>query len=281
MIKIIDCFPFFNELKMLSFRLKELNEVVDYFILVESTLSHSGEVKELIYQNNKHLFEEYNHKIIHISVEDMIEGKEDRETWIREEFQRDCIVRGLNNLNLNNDDLIIISDCDEIPNIDLLKQIKIHNGLNIFKDGNNQEYFNPNPNGIDIYDDGIVGFVQDYYYYNLECKHKGIWWQSRILTYQKLKESPHPTKIRRSDIDKNYYQMGGWHFSYFFEVDGIIKKIQNFSHQEYNKEEYLDKSKLQYLIDNNQDIYGRDFIELNHHPIEENTFLPVNYKMLL
>jgi beta-1,4-mannosyl-glycoprotein beta-1,4-N-acetylglucosaminyltransferase len=266
---------------MLSFRLKELNDVVDYFVIVESTLSHSGEAKELIYQNNKHLFEEYNHKIIHISVEDMPEGKEDKETWIREESQRNCILRGLNSLNLNDDDLVIISDCDEIPNTDLLKQIKIYNGLNIFKDGNNQEYFNPNPNNIEIYDEEIVGFVQDYYYYNLECKHKGIWWQSRILTYRKLLELGVPTYVRLLDIDKRYYQKGGWHFSYFFDIDGIINKIQNFAHQEYNSEEYLDKSKLQDLIYNNKDLYNRDFIEMNHFPISENKFLPYNYKMLL
>ena len=281
MIKIVDCFSFFDELKMLSFRLKELNEVVDYFVLVESTLSHSGEVKELIYQNNKHLFEEYNHKVIYMLVDDMPGGKENSDAWVREAFQREYMVKGVDVLNLKETDLIIIGDVDEIPNTDLLKQIKICNGLNIFKDGNNQEYFNPNPNGIDIYDEGILGFVQDYYYYNLECKHKGIWWQSRILTYQKLKELKHPDKIRRLDIEKRYYQKGGWHFSYFFGIDSIIRKVQNFTHQEYNNEEYLNRSRLQYRIDNNQDIYGRNFIELNHHPIEENTFLPVNYKMLL
>jgi beta-1,4-mannosyl-glycoprotein beta-1,4-N-acetylglucosaminyltransferase len=266
---------------MLSFRLKELNEIVDYFIIVESTLSHSGEIKELVYQNNKHLFEDYNHKIIHVLVDDMPEKKESQNAWVREGFQRNCIVRGIDTLNLKETDLIITGDVDEIPNPDLLKQIKIHNGLNIFKEGNNQEYFNPNPNSIEIYNEGIVGFVQDYYYYNLECKHKGIWWQSRILTYQKLKELNHLDEIRRLDIDKKYYQKGGWHFSYFFDVDGIINKIQNFAHQEYNNEEYLDKSKLQYLIDNNKDLYNRDFIEMNYSPISENKFLPYNYKMLL
>jgi beta-1,4-mannosyl-glycoprotein beta-1,4-N-acetylglucosaminyltransferase len=281
MIKIVDCFSFFDELEMLSFRLKELNEVVDYFVLVESALSHSGKVKELIYQNNKHLFEEYNHKIVHMLVDDVPKGREFVDAWVREEFQREYMVKGVDTLNLRETDLVIIGDVDEIPNTDLLKQIKIYNGLNIFKDGNNHEYFTPNPKGIEMYNEGILGFIQDYYYYNLECKHIGIWWQSRILTYQKLKELKHPDKIRRLDIDQNYYKKGGWHFSYFFGIDSIIRKIQNFTHQEYNNEHYLNRSRLQYRIDNNKDLYDRDFIEMNRIPISENEFLPYNYKMLL
>jgi beta-1,4-mannosyl-glycoprotein beta-1,4-N-acetylglucosaminyltransferase len=265
---------------MLSFRLKELNNVVDYFVLVESTVSHSGKVKELIYQNNKHLFEEYNHKIIHVVVDDTPEGDYVSHAWVKEEFQRNSIVRGVSMLNLNEDDLIIISDCDEIPNTDLLKQIKLHNGLNIFKDENNKKYLNPPLQNTEVYDEGSVGLLQDLYYYNLECRYNGIWWQARILTYQKLKELKDPEYIRRSDFNHRYYRNAGWHFSYFFDVDGIITKIQNFTHQEYNNEEYLDKSKLQYLIDNNKDLYNRDFVELIHIPISENQFLPYNYKML-
>ena len=281
MIKIIDCFLFFNELKMLSFRLKELNNVIDYFVLVESPLTFSGNKKELIYQNNKHLFEEYNHKIIHIVVDDMPGRGSMGDAWVREKFQRNSIVRGVDMLNLNEDDLIIINDCDEIPNTDLLKQIKLHNGLNIFKDENNKKYYNPPLLNNKIYNEGIIGLIQDFYYYNLECKHRGIWWQSRILTYQKLKELQHPEYIRRLDISDRYYQNAGWHFSYFFGVDSIINKIQNFSHQEYNNDDYLNKSKLQYLIDNNKDLYDRDFVELIHNPINTNPFLPYNYKMLL
>ena len=281
MIKIIDCFLLHDEIQMLNFRLKELNNTIDYFVLVESTLTISGNKKELIYQNNKHLFEEYNHKIIHIVIDDMPEGREFNNAWVREEIQRNSIIKGIDVLNLKETDLIIINDIDEIPNISLLKQIKIYDGLNIFKDGNNKEYFNPPAINIEIYDEGIVGFIQDYYYYNLECKHEGIWWQSKILTYQKLKELKKPNEIRRLDINVKYYQKGGWHFSYFFGVNNVIKKIQNFSHQEYNKEEYLNKIKLQYLIDNKLDLYERDYIKLINTPIYENKFLPINYKMLL
>lgn len=281
MIKVVDCFLLHDEIQMLKFRLKELNNVIDYFVLVEATLTFSGNKKELIYKNNKHLFDEYNHKIIHVIVDDMPEQKGFSKAWLREKIQRNSIVKGLNVLNLNNSDLIIINDIDEIPNTDLITQIKIHNGLNIFNDINNKKYFNPSLQDTKVYNEGIVGLIQDFYYYNLECKHKGIWWQARILTYQKLKELKNPDDIRRLDILHRYYQNGGWHFSYFFGITNIINKIQNFSHQEYNNEEYLNKSKIQYLIDNNKDLFNRDFVELEYTPISTNSFLPYNYKMLL
>ena len=131
MNKIVDCFTFYNELKMLSFRLKELNDVVDYFVLAEGTLTHSGQPKELTYQNNKHLFEEYNHKIIHVIVDNMpTDTHHMTSAWHREIYQRNCLMRGIERLGIKDTDIVLISDCDEIPNTELLEQIKVH-GCNI------------------------------------------------------------------------------------------------------------------------------------------------------
>ena len=68
--KIIDCFTFYNELDLLTYRLNILNDVVDYFVLVEATHTHIGKEKPLFYQENKHLFEKFNDKIIHVVVDD-------------------------------------------------------------------------------------------------------------------------------------------------------------------------------------------------------------------
>jgi beta-1,4-mannosyl-glycoprotein beta-1,4-N-acetylglucosaminyltransferase len=91
-MQIIDCFTFFNELKMLELRLTELNDVVDYFVLVESTKTFSNNDKQLFYKENKHLFEKFNDKIIHIIVDEFPEG----DNWSREVYQRNAIQRGLN-----------------------------------------------------------------------------------------------------------------------------------------------------------------------------------------
>ena len=64
--KIIDCFIFYNELDLLMYRLNILNNVVDCFIIVESKYTFSGKEKNLLYEENKHLFESFAHKIIHI-----------------------------------------------------------------------------------------------------------------------------------------------------------------------------------------------------------------------
>ena len=71
-MKIYDCFTFFNELEILDLRLKELNNHVDYFVLVEATLTHTGKSKDLIFEKNKNKFSEYLDKIIHIKVDDFI-----------------------------------------------------------------------------------------------------------------------------------------------------------------------------------------------------------------
>jgi len=279
MNKIIDCFTFYNELKMLSFRLKELNDVVDYFVLAEATLTHAGEPKELIFQNNKHLFKEYNHKIIHVIVDDMsTDISHMSKAWDREYHQRDCLMRGIEQLDIKDTDVILINDCDEIPNTEMLEQMKIY-GINILKDENNSKFAFGHTK-VEIKD--IVGFRQNLFYYNIECKFNGIWSYGRALTYSKLKEIGSANTARRFyQIEKNQYENAGWHFSYFGDVDHIINKIKNFAHQEFNLEENLIKDKIEERIKNKKDPYGRDYINFTYFPIELNSNLPKNYKMLL
>ena len=104
--KIIDCFIFYNELDMLTYRLNILNDIVDYFVLVEATHTFIGKEKPLFYQDNKHLFEKFNHKIIHVIVDDFPHKYPDinigkNEQWRNEIFQRNCISRGIDKLELN------------------------------------------------------------------------------------------------------------------------------------------------------------------------------------
>ena len=111
---IIDAFPFYNELELLDIRLHELGDVVDRFVLVEATRTHSGKPKELFFQNNKPMFYGYLNKIIHIVVDTMpitpeqirtclsdkdkkwIESQYQAEdSWVRERYQRNAMMRGL------------------------------------------------------------------------------------------------------------------------------------------------------------------------------------------
>jgi len=283
MNKIIDCFTFFNEILILKLRLKELYNVVDYFVIVESNKTHAGCSKDLIFKQNEHLFSEYADKIIHIIVEDMPEGEDFlNNAWIRENFQRDCIIRGLDKLSLKQFDIILISDCDEIPDPELLNQIK-HNGFNIFEQNSNDKFlFQANHNNKETYNNELFGLKQDHYYYNINCKcaEKNVWYFSRILTYKKLLEIGGPQKARMYDVGTNFYSNAGWHFSYFGGTDKIIKKIESFCHQDLNQEQFKDKETITKLIEDCKDLYFGEG-KYNKTLPQDNDYLPKNYEILL
>jgi beta-1,4-mannosyl-glycoprotein beta-1,4-N-acetylglucosaminyltransferase len=251
---VVDSFIFFNELDMLKFRLNYLNDSVDYFILVESTKSFTGNKKELFFENNKSEFEPFLHKIKHIIIDDL----DNTNPWSNEYKQRDSISKGIDQLNLGDDDLIIISDVDEIPDRntinDLCKNIKILN---------------------------IGYFEQDLYYYNLNCKFNGKWGLSKVCTYSFYKEIKSPQKIRNYGASK--IPNGGWHFSYFGDVNFIINKIRNFSHQEFNNSKFTDPEKIKKTIKENKDLYDRESQNITYTYIDHNKngYLPENYEFLL
>ncbi len=278
---MIDAFIFFDELELLEFRLRELATVVDTFVLVESNLTHSGHQKPLYFAENKHRFQAYGDRIVHVVHEGSLE--KDIDAWCRERAQRNAILQGLEQAGAKPDDYVIISDCDEVPRADLLIQIK-HHGFNIFVDPQNTKYiFNLSPFSVDEYnfDNEVFGLLQEFYYYNLECVHdSSIWWQSRIATYRKLLEFGQPEIVRRLDLGKQYFGFAGWHFSFFGGPARIANKIRSYSHQEYNTDEFLDINGIDSSIVNCQDIFGRSFIKLKHVALESNTNLPHNYKML-
>lgn len=232
---------------MLLFRLKELSEIVDYFVLVEANQTHSGLKKPFYFDTN--LLNHYN--IVHIKVNDM---PKTNNSWRREGYQRHCIQNGL--INAKNDDLIIISDIDEIPDIKTLTYLK------------------NNPKHII---DGL-SLEQDMYYYNLTCKLTTKWTYSKIVLYQNLKnKSPNHIRYKNFPIIEN----GGWHFSYFGDAVFIANKIKSFAHQEYNKPDIININHINTVLHNHSDLFNRNDIQFETIPIEHNKYLPRNYRMLI
>lgn len=253
MVKIIDCFIFHNEFNMLKFRLKELEGVADYHVLCESDYTFSGLKKELFFDCKKDLFPP---NIIHL-VNKQPDGY--MNPWKRELTQRNFLKEGLKQLNLQPEDIILLSDVDEIPDVDLLKQIK--------------------EKGISK---GIFSLNQDMYYYNLECRLERRWLWPKIFMYSTLFDGKEFNDIRTSK--PNYLKgKGGWHLSYFGDVNYIINKIKSFSHQEFNNSKYLDVSTLEKLIKEKKDILqgGSGIVRFRYVPISENKYLPKNYQMLI
>src|SRR5210317_1029005 len=117
-MKIYDCFSYWDEDLILDLRLNILNNYIDYFVIVEGNKTWQNNSKKLRFDIKK--FSKFRDKIIYIPVEDMPSGDD---PYLRENFQRNAIIRGLK--NSEDDDLIIISDIDEIPNPDKIKKFDV------------------------------------------------------------------------------------------------------------------------------------------------------------
>jgi beta-1,4-mannosyl-glycoprotein beta-1,4-N-acetylglucosaminyltransferase len=259
--KIIDCFTFYNEIDMLKYRLNTLNEQVDYFVLVEATLTHAGHEKEMYFEKNKHFFSTFKDKIIHIIVDDFPYNKKNisydkNEQWVNERHQRNCIKRGLSRLDLKEEDLIIIADVDEIPDPCTLYQLK------------------SSKTTLEL-----NRFEQDFYYYNLNCKRQEKWYHSKILSFKKYNElNLDCDNIRFLYCDT--IPKGGWHLSYFGSPDFVKNKLIHFAHQEYNSETYTNENEINNKIKNCADLFNRN-TPMDKVKIKENTYLPPMYNKYL
>ena len=257
MAKIIDCFIFYNELDLLSYRLNLLNDIVDYFVIVESTHTFIGKEKRLYFDENKHLFP--TSKIIHIIVDDLPNKTPNNndEIWQNEYYQRNKINRGIRQLSdLSDQDVIIISDVDEIPDPKTL--VKIKKGETM----------------VDLH-----SLEMDFYYYNLNTIFENKWYLCKAITFKKynmLNTACSVIRNKECPIISN----GGWHLSYFGDKYFIQNKIQNFSHQELNTEEYTNLDKIEERTKSSKDLYGRD-INPEYVNIKDNTYLPPEYHKYL
>lgn len=250
-MKLIDAFIFNNEINLLRFRLTELEEVVDHFLIIEARQTFTGNIKPLYYKENQHLFERHASKIISVVIE---EFPKTLGTWEREFYQRNRIFTGLANVpSLQSNDLVIFGDADEIPDAKTLMAIK-ETGLQ-----------------------GIHQLHQHLYYYTIENRCVSLDWRGqKIGNVESLGDNIHNHRISNYPDIPN----GGWHFSYFGGFDNIVKKIQDFSHQEYNNESFLNQDMVK-LVTQGKDLFRRHDVIFKHIPAQENPYLPSNYKMLL
>jgi len=235
-MKVYDCFPFFNELDLLEIRLNTLNDVVDYFVISECTHTFTGKPKELHFQKHIDRFSKFKDKIIYSIVSD---SPEHYDTASREIFQKNAILRPLE--KCSNNDVILISDLDEIPNPIKVKEV--------LSDMNPQK---------------IYVFKQNFYYYYInnliEEDYFGTkkWNGTRLCTYEIFKFLK-VNSIRNRDQMLPYsidVSDGGWHFSFIGGKEKILEKLDAYAHQEYNTDEVrnaLDKN----MDCNTQDLFFR------------------------
>ena len=230
-MKIFDCFMYFDEDVVLDVRLNFLNDYVDKFVIIESEYNHKGEKRTPLFNINK--FERFKNKIKYILINDIPPGiekinnndnKDDVYTksifnaWKRENLQRNKIIDGIK--DAKKDDWIIISDLDEIPN---LNKINLRNTK-----------------------DNLVFFKQDMMYYKFNLKLENFTWVGSKACKMKNLRSPQwirnikDRKYRWWRLDtffsKRKYQNilfvenGGWHFSYLKSSKNIEKKLKSYLH---------------------------------------------------
>lgn len=187
---IIDCFTFWKELDILEIRLNELYDIVDKFILVEATHTQNLQPKPLFFEENKERFSKFMDKIIHVKVENTVDIS--TYPWAFENYQRSCITRGLAQIDLCDEDIILISDVDEIPNAESLK-IHLPNLQQIL----------------------CFGMTYNVYYLNLIMRNK-IWTGTVAVKWEHVKQSdPHYLiKLRDRLPPELIIPNCGWHLGY-------------------------------------------------------------------
>jgi beta-1,4-mannosyl-glycoprotein beta-1,4-N-acetylglucosaminyltransferase len=256
-MKIYDCLIYYNEDLLLDLRFNYLDEYVDKFVVVESTYTHSGKKRKLLFDINK--FTRFKKKIIYIVLDEEpknIFAVKDSDTLHevnsklilngshRLYFQRNYIMRGIN--KADPEDMIIISDADEIPNIENINFHKIKNKLIFFK--------------------------QHFYYYKLNLKADNfIWYGSKackkkhLITPQwlrNIKDKIYP--FWRLDIffhQKKYSNIfkvnnGGWHFSKLNTPEEIVNFMKSYAHfREFDLNPFS-VDKIKEIIENKKALYN-------------------------
>ena len=242
-MKIFDCFSYWDEDLLLDLRLNILNNYVDYFVIIEGNKTWQNNPKKLRFKIKN--FKKFKDKIIYIPVEDMPDGDD---PYVRENYQRNCISRGIK--DAHETDLIIISDLDEIPNPEQLSSFKIKDRYAVFK----QKHF--------------------YYKINLQSEANPFWSGSRICVKKYLK-SPQwlrDLKFKKRPfwrIDKlrlnNIIENGGWHFCNLKTPENLLYKYKNlcetndpYHFKEKINQKYLNVNEIKNRIDSREDLIGRD-----------------------
>lgn len=236
---VIDCFVFFNELDMLEKRLSYMDKYVDYFVLVESPTTFKGNQKPLYFEKNKRRFSRWNDKIIHVKTKPLGEGFWDSEknkdqvydftdnrknksdetwkTWERESQQRYSIIDGLRHFEPY--DTIIISDIDEIPNMDTVSNINVSEPMSC---------------------------LMEHYVYSKNYKKSSLWTGSIFISLRELNKT-NTNQLRNGRWNLKTIENGGWHLTKFMDERNILEVMSNYSHAgNYEDLENRIRNKLDY-----------------------------------
>ena len=255
-MKIFDCFMFFDEELTLEVRLNTLQDYVDYFVIVEANFTHKGDQRKLLFNEEK--FKKFKDKIIYLvfdkqpnNIEEVFE-KDDENTksrkyimnaLYRENGQRNYIVKGIN--NANPDDIIMISDVDEIPKLNNVNFSKIKEKIILFKQDMFYYKFNlsiPNFKWTGTKACKFTNFIKPQWLRNIKDRKYPFYRFDTIFSKTKY-------------IDVKIINDGGWHFSNIKTAVEIEHKLRSYLHHREFDLEALSVEQIENIIKNKMAIY--------------------------
>jgi beta-1,4-mannosyl-glycoprotein beta-1,4-N-acetylglucosaminyltransferase len=255
-MKIFDCFMYFDEEVVLEVRLNTLDQFVDYFVIVESKFTHRGDKRELKFNHEK--FKKFKDKIIYLIYEEssskietvndddgeaINSGKYILNAALRENGQRNYIQNGL--VKAADDDIILISDVDEIPDLSKIN----FNQLN----------------------QKIILFKQDMFYYKFNLCIPDLKWTGTKACKKKhlidpqwlrnIKDRKYPFFRLDTYFSNNKYisikviENGGWHFSNIKNAKQIEHKLKSYLHHREFDLKPLTTDEIEKIIKDKKAIY--------------------------
>ena len=245
--KIYDCITFFQENLQAELRFNILDSIVDQFIVCESRYDHRGIEKKINF--NKSIFPKFENKINHLILEEKFPTK--NIPWQNQAFQREYIFNGLKKADEN--DLIMFSDPDEIPNPKKLKNIKLKKKYAIFL----QNMYTYKFNIFNQYESPWEG--------TRICKKKDLksidWLRQKVLA----KNTKYPFWRIDKEKDIELIENGGWHFNYLLTPLQISKKLKSLAHTDWDygenltKDEFFSIKNIEEKIKNKKDLFNRNY----------------------
>ena len=256
-MRIYDCFMYFDEEIVLETRLNYLNKHVDYFVIVESCYTHKGDRRNLKFNINN--FPEFKNKIIYKVYDEVpskiskVLGEDDENTKsvkyimnaiYRENAQRNYISEAIK--DATEQDIILISDVDEIPNLSKINFNQISEKIILFK--------------------------QDIFYYKFNLKLPNTSWVGTKGCKKKYLKNPQwlrNIKDRKYSffridayfsenkyIDVKIINDGGWHFTNIKSAEEIEHKMKSYLHHREFDLKPIDVEGIKKIMENRQAIYN-------------------------
>ena len=260
---VIDTFLFNGEENLLKFRLLELNDYVDKFVIIECEVDFQNKPKGFFWEKIKHKFNEYEHKIEHIIIESIYEKNKIIDYHESVSLQIHVRQEGVARINKEDDDIIIHSDLDEVWDVNKFLEIK-----------------------KSVMKNGVVNLEMEWYVWDFEHKIKNILTNHPYVCLGKYlkRNDTYSYRVRNAHFT---VKKSAWHLTWFGGIENVIKKAKDGMGSDYYRAKKLNNKMRP--ISETIDRYKKrrlplslsasaNKMEIEFVPISKNKRLPKNFR---